>query len=55
MIKKDLIDRLAQFDDYDVVVFVDIQGGWCNLQDVKSNGSIIELHEEANPPFHDRE
>ena len=55
MTKSDLINRLDEFDDDAVVVFVDCNGGWCNLQDVTRDGNSIAIHEETDPPFHARE
>jgi hypothetical protein len=52
MTKKDLIKRLANFSDDDVVIVSD-SNGWCNINRVKQDGSCIKLIEEKYPVFSD--
>lgn len=57
MTKKELIKALEPYDDYSIVVIGDFNDtthdskGWCNIDTVKSNGSIISIVEDYTRPF----
>ena len=53
MTKSDLLKRLEPMDNDKVIVFVDSQGGWANLEDIAEKQCQIELTIEETPVFSD--
>jgi hypothetical protein len=53
MTKSDLIKRLEQFDDDDVVIVMDYSGGWDNATEVIGVGSAIAIYFGGGSPFSD--
>ena len=53
MTKKDLIEALKKFDDYDCVICVDEFGAWDNIIRVFKKGSIINIEFGGGSPFSD--
>lgn len=51
--KKELIEMLEEFDDYDIVVCMDSNGGWDNIEDVRKWGSNIAILFGGGSPFSD--
>ena len=38
---KDLIDKLNELDEDDIIVYTDIDGGWCNIElDITTNSQV---------------
>lgn len=52
MTKKDLIDRLKQFSDDDVII-IGYDEGWSNIEKVEKQGHNIALLQEKYPVFND--
>lgn len=52
MTKKDLIKRLADFNDDSVVIMSDGEG-WCNIAKVEQDGNCINLIGEKYPVLSD--
>ncbi len=53
MTKKELIKALNDFDEDDVVVCMDEQGGWDNIDHVKKDGSSVAIVFGGGSPFSD--
>ena len=49
--KKELIDMLKDYDDDDVVICVDEEGGWDNIKEVRQDGSVIAILFGGGSPF----
>lgn len=53
MLKSQLVKLLEKFDDDDVVVCMDINGGWDNIEEVKDTGSGPAIVFGGGSPFSD--
>jgi len=53
MTKTDLLKRLETMSDDKVIVFVDRQGGWANIEELTEKQCQIELTIEETPNFSD--
>lgn len=53
MTKTDLLKRLEPMRDDKIIVFVDSQGGWANLESLTEKQCQIELTIEETPVFSD--
>lgn len=51
--KKELIEMLAEYDEDAVVICIDENGGWDNIQMVKQDGSSIAIVFGGGSPFTD--
>lgn len=51
MTKKELINALEKYEDYDVVVCVDQSGGWDNIEAVEDFGDSIAIKFGGGSPF----
>lgn len=52
MTKRELINRLEDFDD-DSVVIIWYDGGWSNIETVETYGASIKITVEEYPVFSD--
>ncbi len=55
MTKNDLIKRLNAMDDDKVIIFVDENGSWANLETLTEKQCQIELTIERTPVFSDND
>ncbi len=53
MTKRDLIMKLEKYPLNTIIVLSDADGGWCNIDKIEFDGSVVRLIEEENPLFHD--
>jgi len=53
MTKADILKRLEPMDDDKVILFVDYNGGWSNLEGLVEKDCTIELTIEETPLFAD--
>lgn len=51
--KKELIRMLEEFDDDDVVVCMDSDGGWDNIEKVTQEGGCINIIFGGGSPYSD--
>ena len=51
MIVKQLKEILDQYDDYDIVVCMDEDGGWDNVQTVEKSGGSVNIIWGGGSPF----
>ena len=52
---KQLIEELKKFDECRVVVCMDEQGGWDNIQEVNKEGGIVSIVFGGGGPFSDEQ
>lgn len=53
MTVRQLINELSRFEDYDIVVCVDDEGGWDNIQKTHRSGSVVSIRFGGGSPFSD--
>lgn len=51
MTKSDILKHLASMDDDKVIMFIDANGGWANLEKIIEKEGRIELTIEESPVF----
>jgi len=51
MTKSDILKRLAPMDDDKVIIVIDRNGGWSNIEALTEKQSNIELSIEETPVF----
>ena len=53
MNKRELIKALEEFDEDEIVVIADENGGWDNIKTVRSDGCTITITFGGGSPFSD--
>jgi hypothetical protein len=51
MTKNELIKAMESFGDDEGVIIGDSETGWSNIEEVKSNGSVISIMQDMTRPF----
>jgi len=51
--KKELIKMLDQYDDDAIVICMDKNGGWDNIETVKKDGCLVAIVFGGGSPFSD--
>ena len=53
--KRELLEMLEQFDDNDIIVCMDEEGGWDNIIEVKKEKSLVAIIFGGGSPFSDEQ